>query len=182
MEKTNQPKACHSGTLIRCKKSSSGSSNNFHIFISSCISFLSQDWIYNEKTQWPASNWLVSPVGRVLQRYRRESRSRLNFFHAGLWLIFPQLQKFRVQLKWPSLSLVTTFVFSSLFNQEIQRGVSSWRIRKHRIPGTWKFPALKGFHQSSNQQFWSRQRPDKRCNSALLGPLFNYSPVKYILY
>lgn len=40
MEKTNQPKACHLVTfLVRYKKSSSGSSNNnYHTFITSCIS------------------------------------------------------------------------------------------------------------------------------------------------
>ena len=40
--------------------------------------------VYYQPTKWPASNWLVSSVGRALNQYRRghrfKSRTGLNFF------------------------------------------------------------------------------------------------------
>ena len=56
--------------------------------------------VFNKPIQWPAPNWLVSLIGRVLHRYRRgqgfESCTSLNFFQA----FFSQLQKLRIQLRW----------------------------------------------------------------------------------
>ena len=94
----SQPLSC----LPNCDDlpSNNSSLRRAHIWFSYIHNFvIILSRVFHEPIQRPAPGWLVSLIGRALQRYRRgqgfESLTSLNFFQA----FFSKLHKLRIQMR-----------------------------------------------------------------------------------